>query len=52
MRLLFRLVLLPLRLALLPLKVLRAVVTFLTCIVPLIILVAIGAAIVWFLFIR
>lgn len=50
--LLFRFLLLPIRLVLLPLKVVGLVTTFVTCIVPLIILVAIGATIVWFLFIR
>ena len=52
MGLLFRLLLLPLRLAMLPLKVFRAVTTFITCIVPLIVLIAIGAAVVWFLVIN
>jgi hypothetical protein len=50
--LLFRLLLLPLRLALVPLKVFRAVTTFITCVVPLIAVIGLGAAIVWYLFIR
>lgn len=50
--LLLRLLLLPLRLALLPLKILRGITTFITCVVPLIVVVAIGAVAVWFLFIR
>ena len=50
--LLFRLLLLPIRLVLLPLKVFRAAMTFVTCVVPVIVVIGIAVAIVWFLFIR
>ena len=50
--LLLRLLLLPLRLVLLPLKVFRAVSPFITFVIPLIVVIAIGAAVAWFLFIR
>lgn len=50
--LLFRLLLLPIRLVLLPLKVFRAVSTFITCVVPLIVVIAIGAVVAWFLFFK
>ena len=49
---LFRLLLLPLRLLLLPFKAFRAFTTFFTCVVPIAIVIAIGAAVVWFLFLR
>ena len=50
--LLFRLLLLPIRLVLLPLKVFRAVTNFITCVVPVIVVIGIAVAIVWFLFIQ
>lgn len=42
----------PIRLALLPFKLAHVAATFLTCIVPLLIVVAVAAAAVWFMFIR
>ena len=45
MGLLLRLLLLPIRLALLPLKVFRAVPTFITCVVPLVVVIAVGAVV-------
>ena len=47
---LLRLLLLPLRLLLLPFKAARAFTTFFTCVVPIAIVIAIGAAVVWLVF--
>ena len=48
---LFRLLLLPIRLALLPIKLIKMGITFMTCIVPLLIVLGIVGLVVWFLFI-
>lgn len=50
--LLLRLLMLPVRLVTLPFKVVGAVSTFMTCAVPIIVLLAIAAGVGWFLFIR
>ncbi|MBI2856086.1 MAG: hypothetical protein HYX93_04495 [Chloroflexi bacterium] len=50
--LLFRLLFLPMKLVTLPLKLFRAFTTFVTCIVPLLMVIGVAAAIVWFLFVR
>jgi hypothetical protein len=49
---LLRLLWLPVKLVMLPMKLFQAATTFVTCVVPLIALVGIAAAIVWFLFIN
>ncbi len=51
-RLPFRLLLFSLRLVMLPLKIIQGVMTFVTCIVPLIFVIGIAALIIWFFFIR
>ena len=49
---LFRLLFLPMRLALLPLKLIKMGITFMTCIVPLLVVLGIVGLVVWFLFIN
>ncbi len=48
---LFRLLFLPIRLALLPIKLIKMGITFMTCIVPLLIVLGIVGLVVWLLFI-
>jgi hypothetical protein len=50
--LLFRLLLMPFRMVLLSMKTFRAITTFITCVVPLMIVIAIGAGVAWLLFAR
>ena len=49
---LLQLLYLPVRLVLLPFKLAQTASTFFTCVVPLLVVLGIAAAIVWFLFIR
>lgn len=49
---LLRLLYLPVRLALLPFKLAQMASTFVTCVVPLLLVLGIAGAVVWFLFIR
>ncbi len=49
---LFRLLSLPIRIALLPIKLIKMGFTFMTCIVPLVVILGIVALVVWALFIR
>ena len=46
---LFRLLLLPIRLALLPIKLIKMGITFMTCIVPLLVVLGIVGLVAWFL---
>ena len=49
---LLQLLYLPARLVLLPFKLARTASTFITCVAPLLVVLGIVGAIVWFLFIR
>ena len=51
-RLLFQLLLLPLKLIMVPFKIIRTGITFVTCVVPVLLVAGVVAFVIWFFIVR